>query len=154
MWSGAGHGWKGYNPLSYSVSNRVLESLHELMNLILRWLLVSVGLWITCAIGGALGLGLAVDEKHPWHILIAGAVVGLVNSIIVPLAKLLTLPLHCLTLGISTFIINAIFFLIIGQMDLGIQVASFWGAAFGVICLSIVGSVLGLFLPDKRKEDQ
>lgn len=119
-------------------------------NLLYRWLVLSLALYVTCVIAGMLKVGLSADPVRPWRVLIAAAAIGLVNAILLPLLKLFTLPLHCLTLGLSTFVTNVILFFAIGNMDLGIKVDGALGALFGTVCLSFVASILGLLLPDKK----
>jgi putative membrane protein len=123
------------------------------MNLIWRWLVTSLSLYLTCLAGHTLKLGLGIDEKDPWRILLAGAAIGLVNSFIIPVFRLLTLPMHCLTLGLSTAIVNIILFYVVGNMNMGMRVDTFWGAAFGVIVVSLISSVLSFMLPGKEKKD-
>jgi putative membrane protein len=115
------------------------------------WVIVSLSLYATVYIGHTLKLGLALDAEQPWRIVYAGAAIGLINAIIMPICKLLTLPVHCLTLGISTLIINVVLFYLLGQQHLGFEVTGPLGAVFGTVCVSFISSVLGTFLPKGKK---
>ena len=87
-----------------------------------------------------------------WRWLLFGAVIGLINAVIKPVAKLLTIPIRIITLGLFTLVIN------VGLMTLAIWIAkdagvgltadSIWAALLGGLALTVVGSVLNLLTPD------
>lgn len=87
-----------------------------------------------------------------WRWLIFGAVIGFINAVIKPVAKLLTIPIRILTLGLFTLVIN------VGLMSLAIWMAknsevgltsdSLWATLLGGLVLTIVGSILGLVDPE------
>ena len=67
-----------------------------------------------------------------WSLLITVIVLGLVNALIRPILLILTLPINLLTLGLFTFIINALMFWLVGSIVKGFEVkdfaSAFWGA--------------------------
>ena len=75
-------------------------------------------------------------------VLIAAIVLGIVNAIIRPILTLLTLPLHVLTLGLFTFVINALMLKTVAVVVSGFDVGGFWPAFVGAIVLSVVSTVL------------
>ena len=87
-----------------------------------------------------------------WRWLLFGAAIGFINAVIKPLAKLLTIPIRILTLGLFTLIIN------VGLMTLSIWIASdsgvglssdsIWSALLGGLVLSVVGAILNLIDTD------
>ena len=77
--------------------------------LLLRWLLNAAGLWALIGIINLLFPD-SVRAVNPWAPVLVIPVLGLVNAIIRPLAKLLTLPLNCLTFGIFGIIVNLVLF--------------------------------------------
>jgi putative membrane protein len=85
------------------------------------------------------------------------AVLGLVNSVVRPVLKLLTCPLILLTLGIFTLVINAVTLLlssaIVNWLDLDIVFAvnGFWPAFWGALIVSVVTAVLSTLV---REEDE
>ncbi|MDP2158278.1 MAG: phage holin family protein [Nitrospirota bacterium] len=92
-----------------------------------------------------------------WGILLVGVIFGLVNTVIRPLVKLFTFPLLILTLGIFTFIINAMMLSLTSwlseQFALGFHVEGFRAAFWGALVISIVSLILGCIMPsDKNKE--
>jgi len=83
--------------------------------------------------------------------LIAAIVLGLVNTFIKPILILLSLPLEILTLGLFTFVINAILFWFVGHLGIGLEVTGFWSALIGSIALSIVSLILSAFVRGVQK---
>ena len=75
-------------------------------------------------------------------VLIAAIVLGIVNAIIRPVLTLLTLPLHVLTLGLFTFVINALMLKTVAVVVSGFDVVGFWPAFVGATVLSVVSTVL------------
>ena len=74
--------------------------------------------------------------------IIAAFVLGIVNAVLRPILLLLTLPVVILTLGLFTFVINAITFWLVAHVVPGFTVDSFWSALLGGLVLSIVSYVL------------
>ncbi|UUU23419.1 phage holin family protein [Streptomyces sp. DSM 40750] len=90
--------------------------------------------------------------KEVGTLLLVALVFGLVNAVVKPLVKLLTLPLFILTLGLFTLIVNALMLLLTSwladKLDLSFQVEGFWTAVLGGLIISIVSWALSLVLPD------
>lgn len=70
--------------------------------------------------------------------LLAALVMGLVNIFIRPIILIFTLPLNLITLGLFTFIINALMFLLVAKLVIGFVVTGFLAALLGSIVLSII----------------
>ena len=89
-----------------------------------------------------------------WGILLVGIIFGLVNTLIRPFIKLLTLPLLILSLGLFTFIINAMMLSltswISGQFSLGFHVEGFKPAFWGALIISLVSMVLSCLMPSEK----
>ncbi|MFH0517467.1 phage holin family protein [Streptomyces sp. M41] len=77
---------------------------------------------------------------------------GLVNFLVKPIVKLLSLPLLILTLGLFTLIVNALMLLLTSwladKLDLSFHVDGFWTAVLGGLIISIVSWALNMILPD------
>lgn len=74
--------------------------------------------------------------------LLAAFILGIVNAVLRPILILLTLPVVILTLGLFTFVINAITFYIVGHLGLGLIVHTFLAAFLGALVLTIVSMLL------------
>jgi putative membrane protein len=110
------------------------------MKLLLRWL-INAGTLLLLA---SYLPGISVSG---WYsALIAALVLGLVNALIKPLLVILTLPVNILTLGLFTFVINALLFWFVGTVVKGFLVAGFWPAFWGALILSIVSWLVSSLL--------
>lgn len=91
-----------------------------------------------------------------WGILLVGIIFGLVNTVIRPFIQLFTLPLLILTLGLFTFIINAMMLGITSwlsdQFHLGFHVAGFKPAFWGALVISISSMILGCLMPQEEEK--
>ena len=71
-------------------------------------------------------------------------VLGIINAFLKPLLIILTLPINILTLGLFTFVINAVLIMLVGKIVPGFSVNGFlWAFIFGII-LSISNTFLGM----------
>ena len=79
--------------------------------------------------------------------LVTALVLGLLNTLIRPVLLLLTLPINLLTLGLFTFVINALLILMTSAIVPGFEVRNFgWALLFGLV-LSIINAVLHAVTP-------
>lgn len=70
--------------------------------------------------------------------LIFAVVLGILNAFVRPILLLLTFPLTLLTLGLFTFVVNALVFWLATLLPVGVRVAGFWGAFLGALVVSVV----------------
>ncbi len=124
-------------------------------NLIIRLLANAVALAIAAWLVGGITLEGATRGKQIITLLIVAAIFGIVNAIVKPVVKLVSLPLLILTLGLLTFVINAAMLAltswITGKLDVQFHVDGFWSALFGALIISIVGMIINAVLPDKAE---
>jgi putative membrane protein len=77
-----------------------------------------------------------------WQALFVASVVwGLLTLILKPVLLILTLPITILTLGLFTFVINAILLMILSSIVPGFTVAGFGTALIAAVVLSLVNMV-------------
>lgn len=91
-------------------------------------------------LAGALFPNLIVVESAVRAVVFA-LVLGVLNAFLRPILLLLTLPLNLLTLGLFTFVVNAIVFWIASGFDLGVSVHDFGAAFLGALVVSAVSFV-------------
>ena len=81
---------------------------------------------------------------------------GIVNAIVKPLFKLVSLPILLITLGLFLLVINALMLMLTswlaGLFNLGWHVDGFWTAVLGALIVSIVSWLLNTFIPDKNED--
>ena len=104
--------------------------------LLLRWLTM------TAAIILAAYLLDGIRVSGFFSALCAAALLGIFNAVLRPITILLTLPINILTLGLFTFVINAILLKMVSGIIRGFDVSGFWPAVFGSLVISAVSWVL------------
>jgi putative membrane protein len=76
-----------------------------------------------------------------------------VNTLIKPIVKLLSLPVRLLTLGLFTFVINALMLWLTSRISehfaVQFQVKGFVAALLGALVISLVALVMHRVLPEK-----
>ncbi len=80
--------------------------------------------------------------KNFGHALLAALVIGIVNVLVRPFLILLTLPLNILTLGLFTFVVNAIVLKICAGLLDGVDLDGFGNAIVGAVILAILNALL------------
>ena len=103
-----------------------------MMQILLRWILNALALVLVAYL--VPGFLLASF----YSALIAALVLGLVNALIRPLLFLLTLPVTIVTLGLFTFVINALMILLVSTIVKGFFVAGFAPALLAAMILWVV----------------
>jgi putative membrane protein len=87
--------------------------------------------------------------------LVLGLLFGLVNAVVKPVVKVLAFPLYLLTLGLITFVVNALMLELTawlsGHTSLTLRLDSFWPTAvLAALVVSFVSLVLHAILPDGK----
>ena len=109
-----------------------------MLNFFLTWILIAASLMITAQLVAGFEIKSFPDA------LITAVVLGLVNAIVKPVIKLLTLPLTIVTLGLFLLVINAVMLYLVSYLvPNAFMINSFWAAFVGAIILSLVSGVLG-----------
>ncbi|WP_327284290.1 MULTISPECIES: phage holin family protein [unclassified Streptomyces] len=102
--------------------------------------------------------GITLDDhsslgRRTLTLILVALVFGLVNIIVKPVVKLLSLPLFVLTLGLFTLVVNALMLMLTSwlaeQLDLSFHVDGFWTALLGGLIISVVSWAVNMALPDK-----
>ena len=119
------------------------------VQILLRWVVGAVALFLTVWLGQQLNIGLGLRDFPSAFVVVL--VLTLVNAVVRPVVKLATLPLNCLTLGLFGFVVNALMFWLVGNLDLGLIVKGFGAALFGSVALSIISGVLNTLIPEKNE---
>jgi len=84
--------------------------------------------------------------------LFTAAVLGILNVFFRPVLLILTLPINIMTLGLFTFIINAVLLKMASGIISGFQVHGFWSAVLGSLVISAVNWLLSSFAEQGRGE--
>jgi putative membrane protein len=125
-------------------------------NLIIKLLANAVALAVAAWLISGITIQGATTGRRILTLLIVAAIFGLVNAVVKPIVKLLSLPFIILTLGLLIFVINAAMLMltswITGKLDVQFHVDDFWPAALlGSLVITVVGMLLNAVLPDKAE---
>jgi putative membrane protein len=82
-------------------------------------------------------------------LLLATLVIGLLNVFLKPVIVLLTLPVTVFTLGLFTFVINAVIFYLAAHLVPGFHVAGFGSAFIAALLFSLFSFTLNMLFGTK-----
>ena len=111
--------------------------------ILVRWLLLAVAIFMAAYM---------IDGIHVsgfFSAVMAAAVLGVLNAFFRPILLILTLPLNILTLGLFTFVINAILLMMASGVIAGFSVDGFGTALLGSLFISIVSWLLTSFINEQ-----
>jgi putative membrane protein len=117
------------------------------------WVVVNA-LALAAAVALLDGIELTGDTDADKALTLIGValIFGVVNAVVGPIVKLLSLPFIILTLGLLLFVINAFLLLLTEWISrafgLGFSVDGFWTAVLGAIIITVVTWALEFVLPD------
>lgn len=123
------------------------------MKLLVRWAITSFSLFVAAW----LVPGIRV-EGSAWKIFALMAVIlGLINSVVRPVLKLLSCPLIILTLGLFVFVSNALTLwlasaIAVKWFHVGFYVDGFVPAFWGALIVSLVSVILNLLVSEESRE--
>jgi putative membrane protein len=84
------------------------------------------------------------------QLLVAGAIFGLLNLIVRPIALLLSLPLLVLTLGLFYFVLNGLLLWGFSTFMPGYHVAGLWAGILGSLVIMVVNWVVHALFGGKK----
>ena len=121
------------------------------MQIIWRLLINAAALWVATRITP----GVLFDGE--WRTLLVVALIfGVLNVSVRPLLWFMTLPLLIVTLGLFTFVLNALMLWLTGaisdSLGLGFHVEGFGAAFLGALVVSVVSFLLSFFVSSNRRE--
>jgi putative membrane protein len=119
------------------------------MPFLVRLLVNAVALWVaTRIVTGVTYTGAVLP------FLGVALVFGVVNAVIRPIVKLLSLPFIIVTLGIFALVVNGFMLWLTGSLSgalgLGFHVSGFWAAFWGALVVSVVSTILGMLVKDRN----
>lgn len=127
------------------------------MSFLIRLIVNGVAIWLATLLLAGLHMDLPSDTPAAiLYVAVVALVFTLVNTVVRPVVKVLSLPITILTLGLFWFVVNALMLMLTGwisqQVGYGLHVDGFWWALGGSIVISLISMVLSAVLPDGRKE--
>ncbi|HEX4151282.1 MAG TPA: phage holin family protein [Steroidobacteraceae bacterium] len=116
-----------------------------MLGFLLRAAIVALGLWLATVWVP----GVTIDS--PATLVLAGILLGVVNSVIRPIAIVLTLPMTIVTLGLFLLVINAGMVALVAWMLPGMHVAGFGAAFWASVIVSLTSMVGSWFIGPKGR---
>lgn len=111
--------------------------------ILIRWLTT------TAAIVATAYLLDGIQVRGFFSAVFAAAMLGILNAFFRPIALVLTLPINILSLGLFTFIINALMLKLASGIIPGFDVYGFWTAIFGSLLISLISWLLNSFISEQ-----
>jgi len=111
--------------------------------IVIRWLTLTGAIIITSYLIDGIVI------KGFFSAFFAAAALGVFNAFFRPIAIILTLPINILSLGLFTFIINAVMLKMASGLISGFDVNGFWAAIIGSLIISIISWALNSFISER-----
>ncbi len=113
------------------------------MMMLLKWVLFALAIMLTAWIIPGISV-----ESFPVALL-AAFVMAIINIFIKPFLLIITLPVNILTLGLFTFILNTLLFMLMGYFVSGVEIDGFLSALLGSLMLAFLGGII-FQIPDTK----
>ena len=118
------------------------------MRFLIRLLITAAALWV------ATRVVTGITYHGGWVRLLGVALVfGVLNAFVRPVLRFFTFPLFIVTLGLFTFVLNALMLWLTSaasrSLGLDFHVAGFAAAFWGAVVVSLVSFVLSVLVPGK-----
>jgi putative membrane protein len=103
------------------------------VRILLRLLLIMAAFWVVTAVVPGIEM-----RGEPVDYLVVAVIFGLVNLVVKPVVKLLSLPFILLTLGLFLLVVNAAMLWLTAALTTRLAVEGFMAALLGAVVISIV----------------
>ena len=118
-------------------------------SLLVRWAINTLAIFVAVNVMPGIHF-----DRGPVALLLVAAIFGVVNTSLRPVLTFLTCPLVIVTLGLFTFVINAMLLLITAwfsrQFALGLRVDGFWSAFWAGLVIGLVSLLLSMMVGETR----
>ncbi|GMU70410.1 MAG: hypothetical protein AMXMBFR37_27420 [Steroidobacteraceae bacterium] len=114
---------------------------------LLRAVIAACGLWL--ASSWVDGFSISTTGT----LLIAAALLGVVNAVVRPIAVILTFPITIVTLGVFLLVINAGMVALVAWVLPNFTITGFWPALLGALIVSVVSWLGSWFVGSTLKID-
>jgi putative membrane protein len=112
--------------------------------ILMRWLILTVAIIVTSYLLDGIQIG------GLFSAIFSAGLLGILNAFFRPILLVLTLPINILSLGLFTFVINALLLLMASGVIPGFTVSGFWTALFGSLLISLVSFIMNTFIGGHR----
>jgi putative membrane protein len=116
--------------------------------LLLSWIVNAIVLAVTA------GILSHVTVDTAGHLILAAAVFGILNTFLKPLARLLTLPLAIITLGLAWFFVSMLMLDLTSDIVSGFNISGFWTLVAATIIVWLANMVIDTTIGTWRVEEE
>ena len=123
------------------------------------WLVSAVALSVAAwLLGDHMNFGESADSTSTQLItvLVVALVFTLVNAVVGPIIKFLSIPFIIVTLGLALLVINALLLLLTEQIaeafDVAFHIDGFWWAVLASVVISVSQAVVGAFVAPRERQ--
>ncbi|HPN97008.1 MAG TPA: phage holin family protein [Syntrophorhabdaceae bacterium] len=113
------------------------------MLLLIKWFIMTLSVMVASYIIPG------VNVKGFFTAMWVALFIGIVNVLVKPFLIFITLPINILTLGLFTFVINALLIMLASSVIKGFDVKGFWIAMIFSVVLSVINFIFGHVLGAK-----
>ncbi|HQM76151.1 MAG TPA: phage holin family protein [Syntrophorhabdaceae bacterium] len=113
------------------------------MLLLIKWFIMTLSVMVASYIIPG------VNVKGFFTAMWVALFIGIVNVLVKPFLIFITLPINILTLGLFTFVINALLIMLASSVIKGFEVKGFWIAMIFSVVLSVINFIFGHVLGAK-----
>jgi putative membrane protein len=117
----------------------------KMRGLMIRWLLLSIAIILTSYLIDG------IYVRSFTSALFAALVLGVLNALFRPVLLIVTLPINIVTLGLFTFVINALLLKMVSGVVPGFYVHGFFSAVFGSLLISLVSWLLNSLVNERGR---
>lgn len=119
----------------------------QLLNLLLRWGVNSLGLWIAASLIGSVSF----EQQRLSVVLVAGLILAIINAIIRPIVIILSLPAIVLSLGLFIVIVNGLMVYLLSKLYGQLNIESFGAAIVTGLVIGLVNFLVTKIVEPKEK---
>ena len=113
--------------------------------ILVRWLVLTAAIIVASYVFNG------IQVRGFFSAFFAAAILGVLNAFFRPILIILTLPINILTLGLFTFVINALLLKMASGVISGFDVQGFWAAVFGSVIISVISWALNSFISPRGR---
>ena len=111
--------------------------------LFLRWIILTVSIVVTSYLMNG------IHVSGFFSAFFAAAILGILNAFFRPILLILTLPINILSLGLFTFVLNAVLLMMVSGVIPGFDVYGSWAGLFGSLLISLISWIITSFINDR-----
>jgi putative membrane protein len=122
-------------------------------SIVMKVVINAVSIWVATLVLPGVTVGSGSIGHRVLSLLVVGVLFGLINTFIKPVVRLFTLPLYVITLGLISFVVNALMLKIVEWLSgkIGITFDAgpfFWSTLGAAVVVTFVSMVLNVAVPD------